>query len=179
VDPVDLDGLPGRGVSEVSLYEKLAEPFPDDVVLTNPKGMPYVSTAYVIDRLNRVLGVDGWSTRTERVRYDDKADSVFATVTLTFHVENSDVQGTRTAGVPVKRYASGDHAGEDVDMGDDFKSAETEALKKAAMDRGVGLYLAMKGRFLAGLPVLEHRRAVRGVRPRRSRRLLRLSLGFS
>lgn len=134
----------------MSLYEKLAEPFPDDVVLTNPKGMPYVPAAYVIDRLNRVLGVDGWSTRTDRVWYDEKADSVFATVTLTFHVENRDVQVTRTAGVPVKRYSSGDHAGEDVDMGDDFKSAETEALKKAAMDRGVGLYLAMKGALARG-----------------------------
>ena len=127
------------------LYEKLSAKFEDADVKTNPKRMKYIPFAIAIDRLNQVLGVGGWSTHEERSWYDEKADYVFSTMTLVLHLGDHDAQITRTAGSSVKRFNKGDNAGDDIEFGDDYKSAQTEALKKCLLDIGVGLYLAIEG----------------------------------
>lgn len=131
-------------MSNTNIYQQLSEPFPPEMEKTLVKsGIPltYIPISEVINRLNKVLGVDKWDffvNSCERDLHDP--EFITARVRLCWNVDGDDnaVYKEAIGGQKVKR----NKKGEIVDLGDDFKGAVSDALKKAAQMLGVGLYLA-------------------------------------
>lgn len=102
--------------------------------------LAYIPVSEVINRLNKVLGVDKWSftiLRCERDAIDP--DFVVAHVRIDWQItEFTSVSRDGVGGHKIKRTKQGGI----VDLGDEFKGAISDALKKAAQTLGVGLYLA-------------------------------------
>lgn len=100
----------------------------------------YIPVSEVINRLNKVLGVDKWSftiLRCERDAIDP--DFVVAHVRIDWlPTEFGCISRDGFGGQKIKRTKQGGI----VDLGDEFKGAISDALKKAAQTLGVGLYLA-------------------------------------
>lgn len=130
-------------MSNTNLYAQLSEPFPQEMERSINKGganLTYIPVSEVINRLNKVLGVDKWSFTVQSC-YRDQADPdfVIAHVRLEyFHSEFSTIVRDGIGGQKIKRTKQGSI----VDLGDEFKGAISDALKKAAQAFGVGLYLA-------------------------------------
>lgn len=127
----------------INHYPALAEPFPQEMERTVNKGgtaLTYIPVSEVINRLNKVLGVDNWSftiIRCERDAADP--DFVVAHVRIEYFVtEFRSVSRDGFGGQKIKRTKQG----QILDLGDEFKGAISDALKKAAQTLGVGLYLA-------------------------------------
>jgi len=133
-----------------NLYQQLAENFSQEMERTVNKGgtaLTYIPVSEVINRLNKVLGVDMWSfsiMRCERDAVDP--DFVVAHVRIEYWAKSPgtpDAQGRLIVrdgfgGQKIKRTKQG----QILDLGDEFKGAISDALKKAAQTLGVGLYLA-------------------------------------
>jgi len=123
-------------------YSPLSEPFPQEMERTLNKGgtnLTYIPVSEVINRLNKVLGVDKWSftiVRCERDAIDP--DFVVAHVRLVWDTNGLPISRDGIGGQKIKRTKQGSI----VDLGDEFKGAISDALKKAAQTLGVGLYLA-------------------------------------
>lgn len=133
----------------MSHMQDLYEPFPREVERTLKKGgtpLTYIPVSEVITRLNKVLGVDKWSStilNCERDAHDP--DFIVAHVRLTAEIDGNFVTKDGVGGQKIKRTKNGDI----VDLGDEFKGAVSDALKKAAQHIGVGLYLARTDEALA------------------------------
>lgn len=125
------------------ILSKLSEPFPKEVESTIRKGgtsLTYIPISEVITRLNNVLGVDGWSYAVKDCRRDAVTpDWIVAHVTLTAIVCGAVVHRDGFGGQEVKYLKGGDKP---LDLGNEFKGAVSDALKKAAQALGVGIYLA-------------------------------------
>ena len=127
-----------------NIYQQLSEPFPQEMEKTLVKSgvsLTYIPVSEVINRLNKVLGVDKWDffvSSCERDAHDP--EFITARVRICWNVDGSDsaVYKEAIGGQKIKR----NKKGEIVDLGDDFKGAVSDALKKAAQMLGVGLYLA-------------------------------------
>ena len=121
----------------------LAEPFSEEMERTRVKGgisLVYLPISEVINRLNKVLGVDNWSFEIVSVRCDDvDTDEIVAHVSLTATIGDATVIKHGFGGSSVKRQKKDNKP---LDLGNDFKGAVSDALKKAAQLLGVGLYLA-------------------------------------
>lgn len=124
---------------------QLNEPFPPDVERELKKSgtyLTYIPVSEVITRLNKVLGFDGWSyeiIKCERDAHDP--DFIVAHVRMRVYPHNDrfvEIVRDGFGGQKIKRTKQGDI----VDLGDEFKGAVSDALKKAAQSLGVGLYLA-------------------------------------
>lgn len=134
--------------------DRLREPFAPNVERKNPKGMTYIPISEVIARLNRALGEDKWSYRVEEVREHGTVETttgnypkwLTANVTLRIDFGTGDppVERTGFGGQEVQFYKGKDNKPSQgpLDLGDAFKGAVSDALKKAAMSAGVALYLA-------------------------------------
>lgn len=129
--------------NNTNLYAALSEQFAQEMERTVNKGgtaLTYIPVSEVINRLNKVLGVDKWSftiVRCERDAADP--DFVVAHVRIDYYVtEFHTVSRDGFGGQKIKRTK----AGQILDLGDEFKGAISDALKKAAQTLGVGLYLA-------------------------------------
>jgi hypothetical protein len=130
------------------IYNRLAEPFAPEMERTLNKGgtrLTYIPVSEVITRLNRVFGVGGWSSQIVSCKRDElDPDYIVASVTLSARVADSDdvtggwVSHDGIGGQKIKRTKNGDI----VDLGDEMKGAVSDALKKAAQQFGIGLYLA-------------------------------------
>ena len=125
------------------LYLQLSDPFPQEMERSISKSgvnLTYIPISEVINRLNKVLGVDKWSftvIRCERDAIDP--DFVIAHVRLEYSMtEFQSISRDGIGGQKIKR----NKQGAIVDLGDEFKGAISDALKKAAQTMGVGLYLA-------------------------------------
>lgn len=129
------------------ILAELAEPFPQELLRENKaKGLTYVPVAEVIARLNRVLGVPNWSTSIVKTwREPDHPDWVLSLVRLTITIGDQTFEREGIGGQQVKHRKSGDV----VDLGDEYKGAYSDALKKAAQSLGVGLELARTDEALA------------------------------
>jgi len=118
--------------------ELLEEEFPESVIKVLPKAgrkLSYVPVAEVITRLNRVLGVGGWSYHTVNLSRDSENPSwVIAEVEIQASVDDETTMRTGVGGY--------DTASRGMDVADGYKSAVSEALKKAAQSLGVGLHLS-------------------------------------
>jgi len=125
------------------IYARLSEPFPQEMEKTLNKGgvnLIYIPVSEVITRLNKVLGVDKWSMTVVSCQRDaSDPDFVVAHVRIEYFI-NEFLSVTRDGigGQKIKRTK----AGGILDLGDEFKGAISDALKKAAQTFGVGLYLA-------------------------------------
>lgn len=126
------------------IYSELSEPFPQEVERVLSKGgvsLIYIPVSEVINRLNRVFGVTGWSCEIIRCERDSlDPEFIVAHVRLIINSEFPDLAVTKDGfgGQKIKRTKNGDI----VDLGDEFKGAVSDALKKAAQQLGVGLYLS-------------------------------------
>lgn len=89
--------------------------------------MPYLSGGQVRDRLNEVLGVDGWMSKS-KLELD-------GTRTVTLSIRVSDGVYIDRDGVGVKSKSEGE------------KGADTDALKRAARNFGIGAYLEQLAPF--------------------------------
>lgn len=125
------------------LYLQLSDPFPQEMERSISKSgvnLTYIPISEVINRLNKVLGVDKWSftvVKCERDAID--TDFVIAHVRLEYSItEFQTIARDGIGGQKIKR----NKQGAIVDLGDEFKGAISDALKKAAQTMGVGLYLA-------------------------------------
>lgn len=125
-------------------YQALSEAFPAEMERTLSKSgvnLIYIPVSEVINRLNKVLGVDKWSFTIVRCERDSiDPDFVVAHVRIDWYVDDASTFISRDGfgGQKIKRTKQGAI----VDLGDEFKGAISDALKKAAQTLGVGLYLA-------------------------------------
>lgn len=130
------------------IYMQLSDPFPVEMERTvnkSGRALTYLPIAEVINKMNKVIGVGNWSSEVIDVRRDAlDPDWVIAHVRVTVVMPHPMVNERITAtydgvgGQQVKRKKSG----EIVDLGDEFKGAVSDALKKALQQIGLGLYLA-------------------------------------
>lgn len=132
--------------TESTEMKALYEPFPPEMERTLTKGgaaLTYIPVSEVINRLNKVIGLDKWSFAINYCERD-KADTDFivahVTFTATFGTGEDERKISRDGigGQKIKRTRAGDI----VDLGDEMKGAVSDALKKAAQTLGIGLYLA-------------------------------------
>jgi hypothetical protein len=127
-----------------SMLRELSEPFSSEVERTLKKGgasLTYIPVSEVIARLNRVFGIDGWNSEIIKCERDAlDPDFIVAHVRLTARIQDEWAATTHDGfgGQKIKRTKAGDI----VDLGDEFKGAVSDALKKAAQQFGVALYLA-------------------------------------
>ena len=99
----------------------------------------YIPVSEVINRLNKILGVNNWSMTVIKCDRDaTDIDFVVAHVRLQYTSPNGVVVRDGIGGQKIKRTKQGSI----VDLGNEFKGAISDALKKAAQTLGVGLYLA-------------------------------------
>ena len=118
--------------------EKLGAYFPKESEAILKKGgrnLTYIPVGEVIMRANEVLGFD-WSY--EVVDTFKDGDWITAHVRLTITTDDTITSRDGFGGQKVKHTKSGDA----VDLGDEYKGAVSDALKKAFQSFGVGLYLA-------------------------------------
>ena len=113
-------------------------------------GANYHEGADIIAHLSHCLGPAGWSWTTGEHGYDELADQVYVVGTLTVRVTILDGAGdelvigtthTERGWQTANRRKSD---GSFVDLGNDYKAADTDALKRAARLLGVGLDAWMK-----------------------------------
>lgn len=136
--------------SSKSQQDSLKEPFPREALRElkkQGKTLTYVPVSEVIARLNNVLGTGKWNIIESVAQLDSNhPDWVIAKVTIRASVDG--VMTTRIGWggqqVKMKRDGSGP-----LDLGDEFKGATSDALKKAAQALGVGLDLARDEDMLA------------------------------
>lgn len=138
------------------LLADLNEPFPPEMERELSKGgttLTYIPVSEVIARLNRCFGVNGWSSEIIKCERDVlDPDFILAHVRLTIGEPNWGVRKDGFGGQKVKRTRQG----EIVDLGDEFKGAVSDALKKAAQQLGIALYLARSDEALTA--EFEHER---------------------
>lgn len=120
------------------LSTALSAPFPKEVEKQLDKGgatLTYIPVSEVIVRLNDVFGPLGWSYTLVKCKRDVlDPDFLVAHVSMTV----GDITRDGVGGQKIKRTRAGDI----LDLGDEYKGAVSDALKKAAQSFGVGLYLA-------------------------------------
>jgi len=126
-----------------NLYAQLSEQFPREMERSINKGgvsLTYIPVSEVINRLNKVFGVDRWSMTVQSCHRDPTdPDFVIAHVRVEYFLsEFSTIVRDGIGGQKIKRTKQGAI----LDLGDEFKGAISDALKKAAQAFGIGLYLA-------------------------------------
>lgn len=100
----------------------------------------FIPVSEVINRLNRVLGIDSWSFEVLRLERDPvETDEIISHVSLKAQINDSTIIKHGVGGVTIKRIKA---TGKPVDLGNSYKMAVSDALKKAAQQLGVGLYLS-------------------------------------
>lgn len=130
--------------NEQNVMQALYAPFPEEmekVMTLSGTNLKFIPVSEVINRLNKVLGVDGWSF--EIISCDEvstNVDELSAHVSLTVDFGNGKrVVKHAVGGATIKRIKS---TGKPLDYGNSRKMAVSDALKKAAQQLGVGLYLS-------------------------------------
>lgn len=130
-----------------NMYDRLSEPFPQEMERTVQKSgtrLTYLPVSEIINRMNRIFGPTGWSHEVISCSRDAQEPEWVIAHVRVMTVENQSREKWTVnhhdgfGGVRIKRTK----AGEIVDLGDEFKGAVSDALKKACQHLGVGLYLA-------------------------------------
>lgn len=152
------------------LLQDLSEPFPRElerILRKSGTELIYIPVSEVIVRLNKVFGVMGWSSEIVKCERDAlDPEFIVAHVRLTVFVNPSVygspvVQKDGFGGQKIKRTKQG----EIVDLGDEFKGAVSDALKKAAQQLGVSLYLSRSEEALMLEEEQEHAAAMAAIDP--------------
>lgn len=144
-DQVDVGLLP----KEIgSLYRQLARE--DLPIQRNPQvagGMPYITGETCRQVLNQVLGIHRWSFKVVSQELVGEADHIIVLGRLAVWITDPDTHELRLVEHEAfggKQVIRSRDKGTPVNLGFDYKAAQTEALKKAATDIGVGLWLSRK-----------------------------------
>jgi hypothetical protein len=119
------------------LYLALSDPFPVEMERTvnkSGRALTYLPIAEVINKMNKVIGIGNWSSEVVSIGRDAlDPDWVIAhvrvSITVPSNQTNEKVHATYdgVGGQAVKRKKTG----EILDLGDEFKGAVSDALKKA------------------------------------------------
>ena len=107
------------------MIEALNRPLPPEAVSPHPS-KPYLSTIkaiYVVERLNEVFGLGGWFQKNEIVADTGKMKVVHSYLTIPEY------------GIALDNFGGNDN----VDEGDAWKGAATDALTKMASYLGIGM----------------------------------------
>ena len=107
--------------------------------------LTYIPAAEVIERLNAVLGYGHWSYEVVEAFHIPADDPQYVVVRGRLRVLEQVYE--QYGGTTPNRYGerAAEHLrGRIIDLGDDYKGAASDAMKKAAQMAGVGLYLALK-----------------------------------
>lgn len=115
---------------ESTQQEQLEKEFPPELV-KDVQGFDYIAVGDVIRRMNDVLGTGGWSSHV--VSAEMVNNEVVAHVSVTAEIDGRTTQ----------RSGFGGAAKNPRGMGDTYKAATSDALKKACQALGVGLHLAV------------------------------------
>jgi len=107
------------------LYENL------EVALKPGQGFKYVKTRYVLDRLNKAFQ-NNWGSIVKEHKIID--DEVLVLVSLFVYDNNGNILATQDGFGSAKKFKN-------VDLGNLYKSATSRAIKSAARNWGVGLFL--------------------------------------
>jgi recombination DNA repair RAD52 pathway protein len=125
-----------------NIAQQLLEPFPPEmekVVSKSGTKLIYIPVSEVINRLNKVLGIENWSYSVVNFHRDQiDPDYCIAHIVLTANINGEKVVRDGLGGQKILRTRNGDI----LDLGNDMKGAVSDALKKAAQTLGVGLYLS-------------------------------------
>lgn len=124
---------------EIRIQEELESTFAEGTEVKKREGKyDYVEIRPVVQRLNDVLGYDGWSFVISERFESEKTVIVFGDLTV-----------YREDGTPVVKMQSGrkkiaykKNSDDLLDIGNDWKAAISDCLKKCASLIGVGLYLS-------------------------------------
>jgi recombination DNA repair RAD52 pathway protein len=98
--------------------------------------LTYIPVSEVINRMNKVLGVEEWSFSINK--WEQIGTSIVAHVVVNANINGKVVSRDGVGGQKIKM----NKQGEPVDIGDEVKGAVSDALKKAVQTLGIGLYLA-------------------------------------
>jgi hypothetical protein len=98
--------------------------------------LTYIPVSEVINRMNKVLGVEAWSFSIKK--WEQLGTSIVAHVVVNANINGTMVSRDGVGGQKIKI----NKQGEPVDIGDEVKGAVSDALKKAVQTLGIGLYLA-------------------------------------
>jgi hypothetical protein len=136
--------------SDKNQAELLREAFPREALRELKKqgtSLTYVPVSEVIARLNNVLGVENWNiVESDAWRDSSNDDWVIAKVTLRAVINGVETTRIGWGGQQIKMKRDGSGP---LDLGDEFKGASSDALKKAAQALGVALDLARDEDMLA------------------------------
>ena len=122
-----------------NIYSQLTESFPPEMEKRLNKGganLVYVPISEVINRMNKVLGVENWSFTVKN--WQQLGTSIVAQVSVVATIAGNTVTREGVGGQKIKMSKNGDP----VDIGDEVKGAVSDALKKAVQTLGICLYLA-------------------------------------
>lgn len=122
------------------LLVDLAAPF-DGYYTAKGVPAPFLSGEQVATRLNKVVGVGRWNYRVLERWHDAESDEVVVLGELSLYVEEQWITRQQFGSQKVKRFAQGPSIGRPLNVGDDYKGASTDAMKKCASLFGVGLYM--------------------------------------
>ena len=113
------------------IYKQLSAPFPKEALKDdNSRGfiLTSVKAQYIKERLNEVMGPNGWDFESEVVKITDEGVAVKLKLTLKFPDGTTSTKGG---------FGGGEFKSKAQAFGDPFKGAETDALSKAASAFGV------------------------------------------
>lgn len=129
--------------------DRLREEFPEGALKQLKKGgstFTYIPASEVVARLNEVLGVTGWHTIESDAWVDaNNTDWVIAKYTIRATIDGEVTERTGWGGQKIKNSSGGGPQ----DLGDEFKGASSDALKKCVSHLGVGLYLSRDEEMVA------------------------------
>ena len=129
-------------MSEKTQAEQLAEPFDDMLIYQRSLGgrqFDYVAVAEYVARLNKVLGPGHWNYEVLKCHVQPEyKDSVIAHVRVTATIDGDTSSKEQYGGAKIKMMKSGGV----MDLGNDFKTAVSDAFKKACQGLGIALHLA-------------------------------------
>jgi len=129
-------------MSNKSQADQLAEPFDDMLIYQRSVGgrqFDYVAVAEYVARLNKVLGPENWNYEVLKCHVQPEyKEHVIAHVRVTANIDGSTCYKEQYGGAKIKIMKSGGV----MDLGNDFKTAASDAFKKACQGLGIALHLA-------------------------------------
>lgn len=136
--PNDLAVLPELKPNSISI---LGSPTPSEKIKRRPgaggKMFDYVEIGYVVAQLDKAFN-RLWEFEIIADGISNENNQVWVRGRLTVHLApNFSLKKEAYGSSDIKRYAVGDNAKKVIDIGNDFKSASSDALKKAASLVGV------------------------------------------
>ena len=122
--------------------DQLAEPFDEMRIYQRSVGgrqFDYVAVAEYVARLNKVLGPSNWNYEVLKCHVQPEyKEHVIAHVRVTATIDGTTAIKEQYGGAKIKMLKGGGV----MDLGNDFKTAVSDALKKACQGLGIALHLA-------------------------------------